>query len=82
MGRDHAPAADSKVPKAQIRDGYRKIRALLMSKGWKVGKNLVGRLYLVEGFALSERLSNEIPKECAASCRPLGTKAGEDAPCV
>jgi HTH-like domain len=38
-----------------VRYGYRMIRVLLNREGWKVGKDLVYRLYKEEGLGLRKR---------------------------
>jgi hypothetical protein len=36
------------IAQARVRYGYRKIRVLLNREGWKVGKYLVERIYLMK----------------------------------
>ena len=43
------------IAQARVRYGYRKIRVLLNREGWKVGKDLVYRLYKEEGLGLRKR---------------------------
>ena len=43
------------LAQARIRYRYRKIRVLLIRKGWRVGKKLVYRLYREEGLGLRSR---------------------------
>ncbi len=43
------------IAQARVRYGYRKILALLLREGWKVGKYLVYRLYQEEGLTLRQR---------------------------
>jgi len=40
---------------SRVRYGYRMIRVLLNREGWKVGKDLVYRLYREEGLGLRKR---------------------------
>lgn len=39
----------------RVRYGYRRVRIMLNREGWKVGKNLVYRLYSEEGLALRKK---------------------------
>jgi len=43
------------IAQTRVRYGYRMIRVLLNREGWKVGKNLVYRLYREEGLGLRNR---------------------------
>ena len=45
------------IAQARVRYGYRMIRVLLNREGWKVGKDLVYRLYREEGLGLRKRPS-------------------------
>jgi putative transposase len=47
------------IAQTRVRYGYRKIRVPLNREGWKVGKNLVERIYREEGCSYSERLRAE-----------------------
>jgi putative transposase len=43
------------LAQTRVRYGYRRIRVLLKREGWKVGKDLVYRLYKEEGLILRKR---------------------------
>ena len=43
------------MAQTRVRYGYRRIRVLLNREGWKVGKDLVYRLYKEEGLGLRKR---------------------------
>ena len=43
------------IAQTRVRYGYRMIRVLLNREGWKVGKDLVYRLYKEEGLGLRKR---------------------------
>ena len=43
------------IAQTRVRYGYRMIRVLLSREGWKVGKDLVYRLYKEEGLGLRKR---------------------------
>lgn len=43
------------IAQTRVRYGYRMIRVLLNREGWKVGKDLVYRLYKEEGLGLRTR---------------------------
>jgi putative transposase len=43
------------IAQSRVRYGYRMIRVLLNREGWKVGKDLVYRLYKEEGLGLRTR---------------------------
>jgi putative transposase len=43
------------IAQTRVRYGYRMIRVLLNREGWKVGKDLVYRLYREEGLGLRKR---------------------------
>ena len=43
------------IAQTRVRYGYRMIRVLLNREGWKVGKDLVYRLYKEEGLGLLKR---------------------------
>jgi putative transposase len=63
------------LARARVRYGYRRIRVLLRREGWKVGKDLVYRLYKEEGLILRKRPIRR--KQTAAAqrqekCRPIG----------
>ena len=45
------------IAQSRVRYGYRMIRVLLNREGWKVGKDLVYRLYKEEGLGLRQRPS-------------------------
>ena len=45
------------IAQTRVRYGYRMIRVLLNREGWKVGKDLVYRLYTEEGLGLRKRPS-------------------------
>jgi putative transposase len=45
------------IAQSRVRYGYRMIRVLLNREGWKVGKDLVYRLYTEEGLGLRKRPS-------------------------
>ena len=47
------------IAQTRVRYGYRKIRVLLNREGWKVGKDLVYRLYKEEGLALQQAATSE-----------------------
>jgi hypothetical protein len=47
--------AHPKIAQTRVCYGYRMIRVLLNRKGWKVGKDLVYRLYKEEGLGLRKR---------------------------
>ncbi len=52
---DRVTDADPEIAQTRVRYGYRKIRVLLNREGWKVGKDLVYRLYKEEGLGLRKR---------------------------
>jgi putative transposase len=54
------------IAQARVRYGYRKIRVLLTSGGWNLGKKLVYRLYCEEGLALRYEPGR---RRCAAANR-------------
>ena len=60
------------IAQTRVRYGYRMIRVLLNREGWKVGKDLVYRLYKEEGLGLRKRP--------AGKRRRGSTSAGTDVP--
>ena len=60
------------IAQTRVRYGYRMIRVLLNREGWKVGKDLVYRLYKEEGLGLRKRPAGK--RTCGS------TSAGTDAP--
>ena len=55
------------IAQTRVRYGYRMIRVLLNREGWKVGKDLVYRLYKDEGLGLRKRPSGRAPRGGASS---------------
>ena len=53
------------IAQARGRYGYPKIRVLLNSEGWAVGKHLVYRLYKEEGLALKKDETTPKAESCA-----------------
>ena len=66
------------IAQTRVRYGYRMIRVLLNREGWKVGKDLVYRLYKEEGLGLRGR-QDEGARWCIGrnvSGRPDQTRSG------
>jgi len=67
------------IAQTRVRYGYRMIRVLLNREGWKVGKDLVYRLYKEEGWGgASDPLEEDGPWciDRSASVQPDRTRSG------